>query len=98
MKDEKEFFDKARKVAKELDAGEYKGDKLVEEAPYHPGYEDAVIPPTPKYTGMNPAKMIWKPKPLTDDEIGDLYVQSYIFGEFDEKYFARSIEEKHGIK
>ena len=43
--------------------------KLVDEAPYHPGYEDAVVTPAPKYTGMNPAKMIWKSKPLTDEEI-----------------------------
>ena len=27
--------------------------KKVEEAPYHPGYEDAVVTPAPKYTGMN---------------------------------------------
>jgi len=36
--------------------------KKVEEAPYHPGYEDAVVTPAPKYTGMNPDKMLWKPK------------------------------------
>jgi predicted ribosome quality control (RQC) complex YloA/Tae2 family protein len=34
--------------------------KLVEEAPYHPGYEDAVVSPAPKYKGVDPAKMIWK--------------------------------------
>jgi hypothetical protein len=33
--------------------------KLVDEAPYHPGYEDAVVNPAQKYKGMNPAKMIW---------------------------------------
>ena len=36
--------------------------KKVEEAPYHPGYEDAVVTPAPKYTGMDPDKMLWKPK------------------------------------
>jgi len=34
--------------------------KLVEEAPYHPGYEDAVVSPAQKYKGVDPAKMIWK--------------------------------------
>ena len=43
--------------------------KKLDEAPYHPGYEDAVVPPAPKYTGMNPSKMLWKSKPLTDEEI-----------------------------
>ena len=33
--------------------------KLVEQAPYHPGYEDAVVSPAPKYKGVDPAKMIW---------------------------------------
>ena len=41
--------------------------KLVEEAPYHPGYEDAVVSPAQKYKGVDPAKMIWKTKPLTDE-------------------------------
>ena len=40
--------------------------KLVDEAPFHPGYEDAVVNPTPKYTGLDPAKMIWKHKSLED--------------------------------
>jgi len=35
------FFNKARKVAKDIDRGTYT--KAVEEAPYHPGYEDAVV-------------------------------------------------------
>ena len=43
--------------------------KLVQEAPYHPGYEDAVIEPAFAYKGVDPAKMIWKPKPLTEEEI-----------------------------
>jgi hypothetical protein len=34
--------------------------KLVDEAPYHPGYEDAVVSPAQKYKGVDPAKMIWK--------------------------------------
>ena len=73
--------------------------KLVEEAPYHPGYEDAVVSPTQKYKGVDPAKMIWKPKPLSDEEIKiiatqnrtDLTIPAYIS-------FARAIEERHGIK
>jgi|TARA_R110002126_G_scaffold100645_1_gene232278 hypothetical protein len=67
--------------------------KKLEEAPYHPGYEDAVVPPTPKYTGMNPSKMLWKSKPLTNDEIVDLRLEHVGIVEF-----ARAIEERHGIK
>ena len=79
--------------------------KLVDEAPYHPGYEDAVVTPAPKYTGMNPAKMIWKPKPLIDEEILSLTGfkdNPYdIFIEYEKEdliEFARAIEERHGIK
>ena len=67
--------------------------KKLEEAPYHPGYEDAVVPPTPKYTGMNPSKMLWKSKPLTNDEIVDLRLEHVGIVEF-----ARAIDERHGIK
>ena len=67
--------------------------KKLDEAPYHPGYEDAVVPPTPKYTGMNPSKMLWKSKPLTNDEIVDLRLEHVGIVEF-----ARAIEERHGIK
>lgn len=67
--------------------------KKLDEAPYHPGYEDAVVPPTPKYTGMNPSKMLWKSKPLTNDEIVDLRLEHVGIVEF-----ARAIEQRHGIK
>ena len=67
--------------------------KLVDEAPYHPGYEDAVVTPAPKYTGMNPAKMVWKQKPLTAEEIRELIVNKVT--DYD---LARAIEERHGIK
>jgi len=72
--------------------------KKVEEAPYHPGYEDAVVTPASKYTGMDPAKMLWKPKPLSDEEINELYLK---FGDSKWEWqidFARAIEERHGIK
>lgn len=84
--------------------------KKVEEAPYHPGYEDAVVTPTPKYTGMNPAKMIWKPKPLSDEEIYKLWCEAdntELLPEMRLKdgsinyiitTFAKLIEERHGIK
>ena len=78
--------------------------KLVEEAPYHPGYEDAVVSPTQKYKGVDPAKMIWKPKPLSDEEIMDIAEQSnYSPIEIEMGYdyeirIARAIEERHGIK
>ena len=68
--------------------------KLVDEAPYHPGYEDAVVNPTPKYIGMNPAKMIWKPKPLTTEEIKGIRMNTA----GDIVAFARAIEQRHGIK
>ena len=84
--------------------------KKVEDAPYHPGYEDAVITPSPKYAGMDPAKMLWKPKPLTDEEIAALkreYIDVELFdeGDYGMQYniygveaLIRAIEERHGIK
>jgi len=67
--------------------------KLVEEAPYHPGYEDAVVSPAQKYKGVDPAKMIWKPKPLSDKEI-----TSFIVNKVTDYELCRAIEERHGIK
>ncbi len=73
--------------------------KKVEEAPYHPGYEDAVVTPAPKYTGMDPAKMLWKSKPLTHGEILDIYLKIVDDkGDLDIMEFAKTIEERHGIK
>lgn len=73
--------------------------KLVDEAPYHPGYEDAVVNPAQKYKGMSPAKMIWKQKPLSDEEMKEL-INNFpiIFSPQDLLTFARAIEERHGIK
>ena len=71
--------------------------KLVEEAPYHPGYEDAVVSPAQKYKGVDPAKMIWKPKPLSDEEIWALS-EEFIREKENILLFARAIEERHGIK
>ena len=74
-------------------------DQKVKDAPYHPGYEDAVITPTPKYAGMDPAKMLWKPRPLTDAEIIELCKKHGLdFNLMGIHYFAREIEERHGIK
>ena len=70
--------------------------KKLAEAPYNPGYEDAVVNPTPTYRGMDPAKMVWKPKPLSDEEIKLIASFHQIVGEITE--FARAIEERHGIK
>ena len=67
--------------------------KLVEEAPYHPGYEDAVVSPAQKYKGVDPAKMIWKSKPLSDEEI-----TSFIVNKVTDYELCRAIEERHGIK
>ena len=69
--------------------------KLVEEAPYHPGYEDAVVSPAQKYKGVDPVKMIWKPKPLSDEQIKELIMNSEGLNLYS---FARMIEERHGIK
>ena len=73
--------------------------KLVEEAPYHPGYEDAVVSPAQKYKGVDPAKMIWKTKPLSDEEIAKEWSKFYpdVFHTH-LIYFVRAIEERHGIK
>lgn len=73
--------------------------KLVEEAPYHPGYEDAVVSPAQKYKGVDPAKMIWKGKPIDEQEL--LTMASYLFHytEYQQAIkFARMIEQRHGIK
>jgi hypothetical protein len=43
--------------------------KLVEEAPYHPGYEDAAVLPTSIYKGIDPKKLIWKPTPSYDEVV-----------------------------
>lgn len=75
--------------------------KLVEEAPYHPGYEDAVVIPEPVYKGMDPAKMLWKPKPLSDEEIMVLYeefIETQYASESNVLGFGRAIEKAHGIK
>ena len=74
--------------------------KKLAEAPYHPGYEDAVVTePKPVLCG------IYKSKPLTDEEIhklADTHLQTrnhdgalVVLGLED---FARAIEERHGIK
>jgi hypothetical protein len=85
--------------------------KLVEEAPYHPGYEDAVITTRrsdPVYRGMDPAKMLWKSKPLSNEEIEEIFVKN--FPVMDRECEAsesfkfificciRDAEERHGIK
>ena len=75
--------------------------KKVEDAPYHPGYEDAVVPPAPTYVGMDPAKIIWKSKPLTEDEIIEtIPVMPYEVEWHVEATIAlvRAIEKRHGIK
>ena len=73
--------------------------KLVDEAPYHPGYEDAVVPPKPAYKGLDPAKMIWKAKPLSDEEIEQIYYNICLEDKDNQVLaLARAIEERHGIK
>jgi len=63
--------------------------KKLAEAPYHPGYEDAVVTePRPFFCG------VYKSKPLTNQEIIGIRMQT----EGDIIAFARAIEERHGIK
>ena len=69
--------------------------KLVDEAPYHPGYEDAVVPPKQVYSGMNAGKMIWKSTPLSEEEILQAYAD---LGSKNIVEFAKVIERMHGIK
>jgi len=69
--------------------------KKLAEAPYHPGYEDAVVTePRPFLSG------IYKSKPLTDQEIDDISdgVSNYIDTYAGRREFARAIERRHGIK
>lgn len=70
--------------------------KKLAEAPYHPGYEDAVITePRPFFCG------IYKSKPLSDEEIMFLYekfIETQYASESNVLGFGRAIEERHGIK
>ena len=78
--------------------------KLVDEAPYHPGYEDAVVTPAPVYKGMDPAKMIWKPKPITAEDIksrikhslcsGPVSIQSRVYFDDEEISFLKMTHEE----
>lgn len=71
--------------------------KLVDEAPYHPGYEDAVVierRSEPVYKGLDVRKMLWKSKPLSDEQITGIRMTT----EGDLLAFARAIEKEHGIK
>jgi len=86
--EEAEKFAKRRKMNKP---------NYVAEAPYQPGYEDAVVTePKPFLSG------IYKSKPLSDEEIEKIYQEVVKQPNFmmlgDTQRFARAIEERHGIK
>ena len=75
--------------------------KKVEEAPYHPGYAGAVVKPNPVYRGVDPAKMIWKEKPLSDEEVRQIQAQCHLKNIGYDTFlmrFARIIELRLGIK
>jgi hypothetical protein len=75
--------------AKTLTDEEKMKPNYVAEAPYQPGYEDAVVTePKPFLCG------IYKSKPLTNQEITGIRMQT----EGDIIAFARAIEKAHGIK
>jgi len=69
--------------------------KKLAEAPYHPGYEDAVVTEPRPFLSE-----IYKSKPLTDQEIDDISdgVSNYIDTYAGRREFARAIEKRHGIK
>ena len=79
--------------------------KLVDEAPYHPGYEDAVVITRRSesvYRGMDPAKMLWKSKPLSNSEIVDI-ASKVDWKDINYDWqcaieLVRLVEERHGIK
>ena len=86
-------------VSKAIDVACYEGKTMkpnyVAEAPYQPGYEDAVVTePRPFLYG------VYKSKPLTDQEIDD--ISDGISNDIDtyagRREFARAIERRHGIK
>ena len=67
----------------------------VAEAPYQPGYEDAVV------TESKPVLYgIYKSKPLSDEEIEKVFDNTFKVRDFEDAFlkFARAIEERHGIK
>lgn len=69
--------------------------KKLADAPYHPGYEDAVVAePKPFLCG------IYKSKPLTNQEIDDMSdgISNDIDTYAGRREFARAIERRHGIK
>jgi|LakMenEpi03Aug12_release.lakeMendotaPanAssembly.Ray.scaffolds.fasta_scaffold174352_5 hypothetical protein len=80
-------------IGKEI--GETMKSNYVAEAPYHPGYEDAVITePKPFLCG------IYKSKPLTNEEITEVFDNTFKVRDFEDAFlkFARAIEKAHGIK
>jgi hypothetical protein len=96
-------------VSKAIDIACYESKTIksnyVAEAPYQPGYEDAIVT-EPDYenavvTESKPFLYgIYKSKPLTDQEIDD--ISDGISNDIDtyagRREFARAIEERHGIK
>ena len=63
----------------------------VAEAPYQPGYEDAVVTePKPFFCG------IYKSKPLTDKEIEEVFDNTFKVRDFEDAFlkFARAILRK----
>jgi hypothetical protein len=69
--------------------------KKLADAPYHPGYEDAVI------TESKPVLYgIYKSKPLDMEQIVMCAREAYGFTELNKEdlKFVRAIEERHGIK
>jgi hypothetical protein len=69
--------------------------KKLAEAPYHPGYEDAVVT-EPRLFLYG----IYKSKPLTNEEIDDMSdgISNDIDTYAGRREFARAIERRHGIK
>jgi hypothetical protein len=70
-------------------------EKKVKDAPYQPGYEDAVVTESKPFLYG-----IYKPKPLTDQEITEVFDNTFKVRDFEDAFlkFARAIEKAHGIK
>ena len=75
--------------------GETMKPNYVAEAPYQPGYEDAVVTEPKSFLYG-----IYKSKPLTDQEIDDMSdgISNDIDTYAGRREFARAIERRHGIK
>lgn len=54
---------------------------------------------TYQFKGMDPAKMLWKSKPMSDQKLLEIAAQMFHYTEYKNAItFAKLIEKEHGIK